>query len=238
MTTAQEDTSRVQDRIDAFAMLLLDTLYALSPYARNGLMPVSLLEKPASYEKYPQELFTLLEAGRASDGGVENAFAIWRSRLLRKLDYLDVSANAYYQHLERLHGWMHANASLFDRATLRHLRNSMFGRTYAYLYPRLSLIMEFANEGAGHGLLDETLAGGKRLRAVADPAFIADHFAANTKTTQERIKDSLGADQVGTCLQAAQTFLIEQQAYFNQVFRSKVSKVQPGVPQQTTEVGE
>ena len=233
MSTMQEDTVQAKDQIDEFATLLLDTLYALSPYARNGLMPVSLLEKSASYEKYPQELFTLLEVARSgamaqekglTQSAIENAFATWRSRLLRKLDYLDVNGDVYYRHLERLHAWMRRNAALFDHTTVRHLRNSMFGRTYAYLYPRLSLIMEFANEGAAHGLLEQTVEGGKRLRAVADPAFIAEHFAACTKTTQERIKDNLNAEKVSEYLRDAQVFLLAQQAYFDRVFRNKAPK--------------
>ncbi len=226
MTPVSEDTPDKNVQLDEFATLLLDTLYALSPYAKTGLMPVSLREKPSSYEKYPQELFMLLEGARASSSGVENAFVTWRSRLLRKLDYLDVSPDAYFQHLERVHGWMSAHDDLFDRANLRHLRNSMFGRTYAYLYPRLSLIMEFADQGVLNGLLDQTVPGGKRLRAVADPVFIAEHFAANTKTTQERIKDSLGDDQVEGYLQAAQVFLLGQQAYFDIVFRNKAKKTE------------
>ena len=232
MTAAEAPAgSMTAHQVDEFATTLLDALYALSPYARSGLMPVNLNDKPAAYEKYPQMLFTLLEverSGRRSDGvaaydAVESAFTGWRSQVLRKLDYLDISSEAY-QRLEGLQQWMRANAASFDRPTLRHLRKSMFGRTYAYLYPRLSLILEFANEGAQHELLDEAVVGGRRLRAVADAAFIAQHFPAHTLVAQQRIADTLGAESVAYYLWAAQIFLLQQQAYFDKVFRTKVGK--------------
>lgn len=224
--------SMTASEVDTFAILLLDTLYALSPYAREGLMPVNMNAKPATYEKYPRLLFTLLEIQRADgmSGGdpaavarhkVESAFTNWRSQVLRKLDYLDISASAY-QKLEQLQRWMLDHAQAFDKVTLRHLRKSMFGRTYAYLYPRLSLIMEFGTDGAHAGLLE--VEDGRRLRAVADSAYIAEHFAAHTRVAQQRISESLGEAQVDIYLAAAQIFLVQQQAYFDRVFRSKASK--------------
>jgi hypothetical protein len=215
------------DEVDEFADLLLDTLYALSPYAREGLMPVRLTEKPASFEKYPQMLFTFLEAGRSARdaaAAVREAFATWRSAILRKLDYLEIAGPAYAR-LEALGGWMVAHArGMCDRSTLRHLRRSMFGRTYAYLYPRLSLIMEYARFCQENGLLDELEPDTGRLRAVADPQFMRQHFAEATPRTQRQIEENLGVERINGLMQAAQRFLLSQQAYFEKVFRNKREK--------------
>ena len=211
------------EQIDEFATLLLDTLYALSRYVRDGLMPVSLTAKPASFEKYPQMLFNLLEINRR-ERDVEGAFTNWRSQVLRKLDYLDIAPDAY-QKLEQLHAWMAEHADTFyDKTTLRHLRKSMFGRTYAYLYPRLALIMEYATYCKERDLLAEIVPGGSRLRAVADSVFVARHFAEGTPTAQQRIEETLGASRIPALLVGAQEFLLGQQAYFERIFRSKTEK--------------
>lgn len=225
MTTMEDRTRTLTaDEVDAFGERLLDALYALSPYVRNGLMPVSLREKPASFEKYPQMLFTMLEVNcdpAHTDGAVREALATWRSQVLRKLDYLEVSEQAY-QTLQQLEQWMVLhNAGLCNKSTLRHLRKSMFGRTYTYLYPRLSLIMEYAQTCRREGWLDESAEGGRRLRAVGDVVFLREHFADATPETQVRIEETLGEEQVGRLLQSAQKFLVQQQAYFDAVFRSK-----------------
>ena len=217
------------EQIDEFATLLLDTLYALSRYVNTGLMPVSLSAKPASFEKYPQILFNLLEINRR-ERDVEGAFTNWRSQVLRKLDYLDIAPDAY-QKLERLHAWMvdgeHADA-FYDKTTLRHLRKSMFGRTFAYLYPRLALIMEYATYCKERDLLTELVPGGTRLRAVADPVFIARHFAEGTPIAQLRIEETLGASRIPALLVGAQEFLLGQQAYFERVFRTKKAEKEDG----------
>ena len=207
-------------QLDDFAEHLLDTLYALSAYANTGLMPVKLNEKPASFEKYPQLLLTLLEVDRG-EGGVASAFATWRSQILRKLDHLDIATPAY-QKLEQLQHWMESHAALFqNKANIRHLRKSMFGRTYVYLYPRLSLILEYGETGKRDGWLNQETAASGRLRAVADPAFVQEHFSAATPTSQSRIKETMGDDGVARLVQAAQEFLQEQQKYFNAVFGGK-----------------
>jgi hypothetical protein len=211
----------ITQQLDDFAERLLDTLYALSPYARTGLMPIRLTEKPASFEKYPQLLLTLLEVDRG-EGGVDSAFATWRSQILRKLDYLEVAMPAY-QELVGLEHWMELHATLFrDKANIRHLRKSMFGRTYVYLYPRLSLIYEYGDTGKGEGWLGQEDAASGRLRAVADSKFIQEHFPMATFVGQERIKETMDPKQASRLVAAAQQFLQAQPMYFNAVFRAKL----------------
>lgn len=216
--TLHEDISL----LDTFSDKLLDTLYELS------LMPYSLTRKPAAYEKYPQELLTRIEIKRADrEEGLRQAFDEWRSSILRKPSYSQTRQDAVLK-IGELRDWvMQHHGLMLDRRNIRHLRKSMFGRTYTYLHPRLSLIMEYRAYCHDKGLLDETIIvhnieGRERtlMRAVADEDFIAEHFPRGTVVTQQQIADALGQDRVPDLLQKAQEFLVQSAFYFQTVFKN------------------
>lgn len=215
------------DRADEFSRRLLDALYEM------GLMPLSLTERPASYDKYPKELLTYLQK-RSGDNRarVETAFQEWQAWVLRKPKYAGARADAYPA-MMALGQWMRDNADLFDKATLRHLRKSFYGRTYAYLYPRLDQIMDFRDycleekvglEEIPRKELPEQLGQGETtqkktwLRAVADEAFVREHFAKGTNRSRQAIVENLGEAFVEPLQEEAITFLLNNPHYFNQVF--------------------
>ncbi len=208
--------------LDTFTDKLLDTLYELS------LMPYSLTRKPAAYEKYPQELLTRIEIKRLDrEEGLRQAFDEWRSSILRKPTYSQTRQDAVFK-IGELRGWVMQHSELMlNRRNIRHLRKSMFGRTYTYLYPRLSLIMDYRAYCHNKGLLDETVpihnAEGHKhplMRAVADEAFIAEHFPQGTGGTQRQIADALGEERIPELLQQAQEFLVQNAFYFQSVFKN------------------
>ena len=208
---------RETEAIDRFTELLLDALYGM------GLMPLSLSDKPSSFEKYPQELFVRLESHRPGKD-VERAFHEWSTLLIRKPEYRS-SIETAFPKLEAVYHWMvEQRDMLYRKSTLRHLRKSMFGRSYAYLFPRLALIAEYGNTALREGWLAEATGENGRLRAVADPAFVKAHFSIATPVAQERLRELHAERDVEHLVQATQRFLLDQQAYFNKVFREKVAK--------------
>jgi len=211
--------------LDLFSEKLLDTLYELN------LMPYSLGESPATYEKYPQELISLVEIKR-TDGraGLQQAFDEWQANMLRKSKHKQTRQDATLK-IGAFRAWAlnnnNANA-LLDKGSIRHLRKSMFGRTYAYLYPRLRLIMEYRDYCRDNNLLGETYpvyntVGREKslLRAVADEQFIADHLPLGSKVAQGNIADALGPESVGLWLRKAQEFLLQNVFYFESAFRRR-----------------
>ncbi len=212
------------EELDIFSDKLLETLYEL------GLMPCILTRKPASYEKYPQELLNRFEINRLHHrDGLIKAFDEWRSNILRKPRYSQTRQDAVLK-IEALRTWViQHDTLLLNKHNIRHLRKSMFGRTYTYLYPRLTLIMEYRDYCREHRLLDETVQvrniDGREhslLRAVADEGFVAEHLPLGTVITQAQITDALGAHTVPNHLKAAQAFLIQNEFYFQSVFKGQV----------------
>jgi len=218
---SQEEKSRPQ-LLNEFVERMLLTLYEL------GLMPMRLAAKPAEFDKYPQRLFTLLE----TKGNVEDAFREWRSEVLRRAKFSSVKEEAYPQ-LAAFGRWLQDNGSLFEpssqgRRNVRHLKRSMYGCSFDYLYPRLSLIYEYREycEGdskAAEKVEGEMPSGSKRelLRAVADENYIRANFQQATPVTQVRIADAYGQERVAPLIESAIAFLLQNRYYFNSVFTTK-----------------
>ena len=215
---SQEEKSRTQ-LLNEFVERMLLTLYEL------GLMPMRLAAKPAEFDKYPQRLFTLLE----TKGNVEDAFREWRSEVLRRAKFSSVKEEAYPQ-LAAFGQWLQDNRSLFEspgqgRRNVRHLKRSMYGCSFDYLYPRLSLVYEYReycqrDSKATEKIEVESPGGSKRefLRAVADENYIRANFHQATPVSQIRIADSYGQEQVAPLVESAIAFLLQNRYYFNSVF--------------------
>jgi hypothetical protein len=128
------------------------------------------------------------------------------------------------------------NADLFDRRTLAHLRKSIYGRTYAYLYPRLAQIQAFRQYCQQEGLLTEKITEKRYrhtdgeeqteqqrelLRAVTDADFIREHFPQGTSGQWKQMVDIFGEEQASIMQEAAINFLLANRYWFNRVFMNK-----------------
>lgn len=216
------------NRADEFSRRLLDALYEM------GLMPLGLTERPASYDKYPKELLAYLQSRPGDDRSrVEMAFQEWQAWVLRKPKYAGTKSDAYPT-VMGLGQWMRENADLFNKATLRHLRKSFYGRTYAYLYPRLDQIMNFRDycqeekiglEEVPRREVPEPIDKGEAtqrktwLQAVGDEVFIRAHFYKGTERSRQAIIQHLSEGHIERLQEEAITFLLNNPHYFDKVFR-------------------
>ena len=215
-----EQDNRQMQIYDEFVERMLEVLFEL------GLMPMSLSDAPAKFEKYPQRLLVLLR----TSGDVDEAFAVWRSEVLRK-QKLGAVKEAAFPKLEELGTWMceESNRQLLQSpSTIRHLRQSMYGRSYAYLYPRLALAYEYRDHCRQHTeAMDivQVQSVSKQpkafYRAVADEEFVNQHFDDWTTVTQGRIKEAYGEEAVRPLLDAAKTFFLQKPHWFNKTFNPK-----------------
>ena len=213
-----EQKENLSQYYDEFVERMLAALFEL------GLMPMSLGKAPSEFEKYPQQLLTLLR----TTGDVDEAFAVWRSVVLRKAR---ASREAAYPKLAEFGYWMQQEDNrqiLESPTTLRHLRQSMYGRSFDYLYPRLALIYEYRDHCWQHteamaAIQVQSASGQPKefYRAVADEDFVSRHFDDWTPVSQERIKETYGEDAVEPLLEAAQTFLLQNPHWFNKTFNPK-----------------
>jgi len=215
MSEQKENPSQYYDE---FVERMLTALFEL------GLMPMSLGKAPSEFEKYPQRLLTLLRTTK----DVDEAFAVWRSEVLRKAK---ASKEAAYPKLAEFGQWMQREDSrqiLESPTALRHLRQSMYGRSFDYLYPRLALIYEYRdacldNVEAMQSVKMQSRAGQAKAfyRAVADEGYVHQYFAERTKVAQGRIKQAYGDEAIEPLLKAAIAFLLQNPNYFNTTFTKK-----------------
>ena len=213
-----EQKENLSQYYDEFVERMLAALFEL------GLMPMSLGKAPSEFEKYPQQLLTLLR----TTGDVDEAFAVWRSVVLRKAR---ASREAAYPKLAEFGHWIQKDESrqvFKSPATIRHLRQSMYGRSFDYLYPRLALIYEYRNhcqrDTEAMATVQKQSASGQPkafYRAVVDENFASQHFDDWTPVSQVRIKEAYGEDAVEPLLEAAQTFLLQNPHWFNKTFNPK-----------------
>ncbi len=210
-----EQNKTVSQYYDEFVERMLVALFEL------GLMPMSLGKKPSQFEKYPQQLLTLLR----TTGDVDEAFAVWRSVVLRKAK---TSKEAAYPKLAEFGRWLQKDEirQIFESSSaIRHLRQSMYGRSFDYLYPRLALAYEYRKYCQKDAEAMETVQkqsasreSKEFYRAVVDGDFVKQHFGDWTAVAQERIKEAYGEDAVEPLLEAAQEFLLQNPHWFNKVF--------------------
>jgi len=143
--------------LDNFCQQLFHTLDHLGGSGKTRLLPMRLTEAPNAFEKYPRMLVGLVQRY-----GVEAGFKEWESKVLR-----DASSNrteSEYSELLALYNWMQDNKTLFDKTNLNHLKRSFYGRVYAYLYPRRSLVVAYtkAKIGDNAAFEDQAIATGFR----------------------------------------------------------------------------
>jgi len=124
--------------LDEFSGLLFRALDRLG----GDLLPFFLSERPSAFEKYPRMLVALVQRH-----GVEAGFQEWSTKVLR--DANDHRKEREYAELEKLRQWMLEREELFDKAHLAHLKRSLYGRIYAYLYPRRLLTTAYAEVHRG-----------------------------------------------------------------------------------------
>jgi hypothetical protein len=213
-----EQNRKIAQYYDEFVERMLMALFEL------GLMPMSLGKAPSEFEKYPQRLLTLLR----TTGDVDEAFAVWRSVVLRKAK---ASKEAAYPKLAEFGHWLQKdeNRQIFESpAAIRHLRQSMYGRSFDYLYPRLALIYEYRDhcrqDTEAMVTVQKQSASGQPkafYRAVVDGDFVSQHFGGWTPVAQERIKEAYGENAVEPLLEAAQTFLLQNPHWFNKTLNPR-----------------
>jgi hypothetical protein len=131
--------------------------------------------------------------------GVEAGFREWESKVLR-------DASAYrteeeYPELLTLYKWMQDNEDLFDKAHLTHLKRSLYGRVYTYLYPRRLLATAYAQAHAG----DEA--------AFKDKA-VTKGFRATVEGKLERLSEIYSPEQLEKITADAQAHLLAERHYY------------------------
>lgn len=144
--------------LDKFSSLLFQALDRIG----GDLLPFFLSERPSAFEKYPRMLVALVQRH-----GVEAGFQEWSTKVLR--DANDQRKVREYESLEILRQWMLAHQDLFDKAHLSHLKRSLYGRIYAYLYPRRLLTTAYAEAHRGHAEALEQVAIRSGFREAVAP---------------------------------------------------------------------
>lgn len=182
------------ERLSQFAEMLFRALDRLGGSGRTRLLPMRLREAPTAFEKYPRMLL-----GLAQRYGVEAGFKEWESKVLR-------DASAYrteeeYPQLLALYKWMQDNEDLFDKAHLTHLKRSLYGRVYTYLYPRRLLATAYAQAHAG----DEA--------AFEDQA-VAEGFCAAIEGEMQRLGEVYSSEQLERIVADAQAHLLAERHYY------------------------
>jgi hypothetical protein len=172
-------------QLDEFSELLFRALDRLG----GDLLPFFLSERPSAFEKYPRMLVALVQRH-----GVEAGFREWSTKVLRDAD--DRRKERAYGELEKLRQWMLAHGDLFDKAHLAHLKRSLYGRIYAYLYPRRLLTTAYAEAHRG----DEGATQEKVVRA---------NFRQDIAPQIEQLREVYGdGERLGQTISEAEDFLV------------------------------
>jgi len=171
--------------LDEFSELLFRALDRLG----GDLLPFFLSERPSAFEKYPRMLVALVQRH-----GVEAGFQEWSTKVLR--DANDHRKEREYTELEKLRQWMLEHEELFDKAHLAHLKRSLYGRIYAYLYPRRLLTTAYAETHRGDA------------DALEDKAIRAD-FRQDVAAQIEQLREVYGdGKQLERIVTDAEDFLV------------------------------
>ena len=156
------------------------------------LFPIGLGDAAHAFEKYPRLLAGLL--GRYQN--VETGFSEWKTKALRGVN--QQKRESVYPYYHALENWLVAseNRELFEteehrKDTLNHLKRSLYGRVYAWLYPRRRLTVAYVQEHIGN-------------RAQFEPEAIDRDF----KTAIQPPKQELGDVVNESVIEDAREFLI------------------------------
>ena len=176
------------ERLDVFCDHLFRVL------DRAGLFPPHLGEAAHAFEKYPRLLVGLL--GRYEN--VEIGFSEWETRTLRGVD--KQKRESVYPYFHILRNWLvdSENRTLLEtegnrKDTLNHLKRSLYGRVYTWLYPRRRLTVAYAQEYVGN-------------QAQFEPDTISRDFKTATQSTQQELGEIVSK----AVIEDAREFLISK----------------------------
>ena len=179
------------EKLDAFC----DHLFRALDHAE--LFRIRLGEAAHAFEKYPRLLVGLL--GRYEN--VESGFSEWETRTLRGVDRR--KRELVYPYFHVLRNWLVApeNRTLFEeehrKDTLNHLKRSLYGRVYNWLYLRRRLTVAYAQTHGGN-------------RTQFEPEVIHRDFMTATQHTQQE----LGGILSKSVIEDAREFLIAKRSYY------------------------
>ncbi len=209
LQTNQVSQVQINREMDEFTTKLIEALLGLQ------LLDPKLNAAPAEIEKYPRQLLNLIEAriiGKSkaeATAEVEAAYQVWASFILRKKK-TKFSRRDNQPSLEALHKWItEHNAMMADRRNLRDLRQSMFGRIYNYLYPRLVMIEEYIASCRNRGLKE------------IDEADVDKRFDRDTIANYKRLADLVNTEEANRARADAKAMLLERRTWFSYKFKHK-----------------
>lgn len=182
------------ERLSQFADALFRTLDRLGGSGRTRLLPLHLREAPTAFEKYPRVLLGLVQRY-----GVEAGFREWESKVLR--DATAYRTEEEYPELLALYKWMQDNRDLFDKAHLTHLKRSLYGRVYTYLYPRRVLATSYAQTSAG----DE---------AAFEQQAVTGGFRTSIQGELQRLGGVYSVEELDQIVADAQAHLLAERHYY------------------------
>ena len=180
------------EKLDAFC----DHLFRALDHAE--LFRISLGEASHAFEKYPRLLVGLL--GRYQN--VESGFSEWETRTLRGV--VQRKRESVYPYFHVLRNWLvgSENRKLFEKEdyrkdALNHLKRSLYGRVYAWLYPRRRLTVSYAQAHLGN-------------QAQFEPEVINRDFDTTTQSTQQELGDIINE----SIIEDAREILIAKRSYY------------------------
>ena len=180
------------EKLDAFC----DHLFRALDHA--DLFPIGLGDAAHAFEKYPRLLAGLL--GRYQN--VETGFSEWKTKALRGVN--QQKRESVYPSYHALENWLVAseNRELFEteehrKDTLNHIKRSLYGRVYAWLYPRRRLTVAYVQTHAGN-------------QAQFEPEAINRDFNAATQSTRQELGDIVSE----SVIEDAREFLIAKRSYY------------------------
>lgn len=195
--------SRLQtDNLETFSERLFRALDRLG----GNLLPFSLSGRPSAFEKYPRMLVALIQRH-----GVEAGFQEWSTKVLRDAnDYRKAEA---YPELESLRDWLLEHRAMFeeDKTHLAHLKRSLYGRAYAYLYPRRLLTTAYAEAHRGN-------------EKALDEEVIRARFRQTVNSRIEQLRDIYGeGEKLERIVVEAEDFLVANRRRYTWKERSQIT---------------
>lgn len=180
------------EKLDEFCDLLFRAV------DRADLLPRSLAKAPHAFEKYPRLLVGLL--GRYKD--VEAAFAEWETKALRSTH--NSRRESVHPYFNAIRTWLVTpeNRRLFEgenrKDNVNHLKRSLFGRLYMWLYPRRRLVRAYAQAHGGDG-----------------EYFTNDAIADNFQEILDRVQEETDITMSDATVADAQAILAAKRAYYS-----------------------
>ena len=180
------------EKLDVFC----DHLFRALDHA--DLFPIRLGEAAHAFEKYPRLLVGLL--GHYEK--VESGFSEWETRTLRGVDKW--KSELVYPYFHVLRNWLVApeNRTLFEekehrKDTLNHLKRSLYGRVYNWLYPRRRLTVAYVQEYVGN-------------QSQFEPEAINRDFKTAIQPTQQKLESVVNE----SIIEDAKEFLIAKRGLY------------------------